>query len=202
MVFKLIHVSKRHPWYLSQKSQQRGKHFHVMTSSCRYMSTDMTQFILWVQKAGHRPGGYLVVNWESLPWKGFPDRDRGATEASLATASVCCLVDSLWPSDTIWRRRSRSALVQVMACCLTAPSHYLNQCWLNHQRNTDITNYIIDLKQSNRLHISNISTNDHCQPLPNFHSNTHTTPHHTNTSASIRCVVSPWIHELLLHIPW
>ena len=23
-----------------------------------------------------------------------------------------------------------STLVQVMACCLTAPSHYLNQCWL------------------------------------------------------------------------
>ena len=38
--------------------------------------------------------------------------------------------NSLWPSDTIWRQRSRSTLFQVMACCLTAPSHYLNQCWL------------------------------------------------------------------------
>ena len=36
--------------------------------------------------------------------------------------------DSLWPSDTIWRQRSGSTLAQVMACCLTAPSHYLNQC--------------------------------------------------------------------------
>ena len=35
-----------------------------------------------------------------------------------------------WPSDAIWRHRSRSTLAQVMACCLTAPSHYLNQCWL------------------------------------------------------------------------
>ena len=26
--------------------------------------------------------------------------------------------------------RSGSALAQVMACCLMAPSHYLNQCWL------------------------------------------------------------------------
>ena len=25
---------------------------------------------------------------------------------------------------------SRSTLAQVMACCLMAPSHYLNQCWL------------------------------------------------------------------------
>ena len=29
-----------------------------------------------------------------------------------------------------WRQWSRSTLVQVMACCLTASSHYLNQCWL------------------------------------------------------------------------
>ena len=39
-------------------------------------------------------------------------------------------VNSLWPSDAIWWRWSRSTLVQLMACCLTAPSHYLNQCWL------------------------------------------------------------------------
>ena len=33
-------------------------------------------------------------------------------------------------SDVIWRQGSGSTLAQVMACCLTAPSHYLNQCWL------------------------------------------------------------------------
>ena len=38
--------------------------------------------------------------------------------------------NSLWTSDVIWRQGSRSTLAQVMACCLTAPSHYLNQCWL------------------------------------------------------------------------
>ena len=32
--------------------------------------------------------------------------------------------------DAIWRQRSGSSLTQVMACCLMAPSHYLNQCWL------------------------------------------------------------------------
>ena len=32
-------------------------------------------------------------------------------------------------SDTIRRQRSVLTLAQVMAC-LTAPSHYLNQCWL------------------------------------------------------------------------
>ena len=33
--------------------------------------------------------------------------------------------NSLWPSGTIW-----STLAQVIAWWLTAPSHYLNQCWL------------------------------------------------------------------------
>ena len=39
-------------------------------------------------------------------------------------------VNSLWPSDATWQQRSGSTLAQVMACCLTAPSHYLHQCWL------------------------------------------------------------------------
>ena len=39
-------------------------------------------------------------------------------------------VNSLWPSDTIYRHRSESNLAQVMACYLMAPIHYLNQCWL------------------------------------------------------------------------
>ena len=39
-------------------------------------------------------------------------------------------VNSLWPSDSIWRHRSMSTLAQIMASCLTAPSHYLSQCWL------------------------------------------------------------------------
>ena len=43
-------------------------------------------------------------------------------------SSMC--FNSLWPSDAIWRPRSGSTLVQVMACRVMAPSHYLNQCWL------------------------------------------------------------------------
>ena len=43
---------------------------------------------------------------------------------------ACADFNSLWPSDAIWRQRSGSTLAQVMAWCLTAPSHYLNQCWL------------------------------------------------------------------------
>ena len=35
-------------------------------------------------------------------------------------------------NPSIWRHRIRSMLTQVMTCCLTAPSHYLNQCWLRN----------------------------------------------------------------------
>ena len=41
-----------------------------------------------------------------------------------------CWVNSLRPSDVIRRQGTESTLAQVMACCLMAPSHYLNQCWL------------------------------------------------------------------------
>ena len=37
--------------------------------------------------------------------------------------------NSLWPSDVLWLHRSGSTLAQVMARYLTAPSHYLKQCW-------------------------------------------------------------------------
>ena len=37
--------------------------------------------------------------------------------------------NSLWFSDAICWHKSGSTLVQVMACCLMAPSHHLNQCW-------------------------------------------------------------------------
>ena len=39
-------------------------------------------------------------------------------------------VNSWRPRDAIWWCSSGSTLAQVMVCCLTAPSHYLNQCWL------------------------------------------------------------------------
>ena len=39
-------------------------------------------------------------------------------------------VNSLWPGDAIWRHGTWSTFDRVMACCLMAQSHYLNQCWL------------------------------------------------------------------------
>ena len=41
-------------------------------------------------------------------------------------------INSCWPSD--WRHQTRSTLVQVMACCLTTPSHYLDDVDLSSVR--------------------------------------------------------------------
>ena len=54
----------------------------------------------------------------------------GCSRASTLARSLYSLLNSLWPSYAIWRHRSESTLAEVMACCLTTPSHYLNQCWL------------------------------------------------------------------------
>ena len=51
--------------------------------------------------------------------------------------AVQCALNSLWPSDAIWRHRSGSTLFQVMACCLTAPSHNLTICWLITSESSD-----------------------------------------------------------------
>ena len=58
-------------------------------------------------------------------WNGL----ENYTSEIKATSSRGQCVDTSWSRDAIWRHRSGSPLVQVMACCLTAPSHYLNQCW-------------------------------------------------------------------------
>ena len=65
--------------------------------------------------------------WRYLSNNGI-NRWRGICIHSFYTY-LLGLHNSLGPSDAIWRQRSGSTLAEVMACCLTAPSHYLNQCW-------------------------------------------------------------------------
>ena len=80
------------------------------------------------------------------------------TDASNACVSVP-VINSLWPSDAIWRQRFGSPLAQVMACCLTAPSHYLNQCWLMisevlwHSAESNFTENTSDIYRWNEFEI-------------------------------------------------
>ena len=61
------------------------------------------------------------INNALLSWHQLANRP-GQTGYVLTHCSLV-MVYSEW-------QRSRSTLVQVMACCLTAPNHYLNQCGL------------------------------------------------------------------------
>ena len=56
--------------------------------------------------------------------KNMPMEKMLSTPQELCTCFMFCCV-LLWVLIG-----SESTLAQVMACCLTAPSHYLNQCWL------------------------------------------------------------------------
>ena len=66
------------------------------------------------------------------------------------------IINSLWPNDSIWLSRSMSTLALIMACCVTAPSLHLNQCWLPF---SDIlwyspaSNFTRCAHQLNRFHI-------------------------------------------------
>ena len=61
-----------------------------------------------------------------------------------------------WGLVTPWRHGTRSTLAQVMAWCLTAPSHYLNQCWLiigevpRHSSQGIILRWCEDINQWNK----------------------------------------------------
>ena len=46
----------------------------------------------------------------------------------LGNIQVTHNINSFWPGDAIFHW-SGSTLAEVMACCLTAPGHYLNKCW-------------------------------------------------------------------------
>ena len=62
-------------------------------------------------------------------------------------------VNSLGPGDAKRWQRYGSTLDQVMACCLTAPSHYLNQCRLisEIQWHSSEDNFTIDTSDINRM---------------------------------------------------
>ena len=72
-----------------------------------------------------------VILWVQQPEvKGFP---KNSNLGICSKTQHSKHPNSLGPSDTIWRQRSGSILAHVMACCLTAPSHYLKQCSTYHQ---------------------------------------------------------------------
>ena len=89
----------------------------------------------WNIKKNHNMQIKSMQKLHTLHWK-HPDGSNDPPLSVLTAVHHPCphkgihWINSLWPSDAIWRYRAESTLAQVMACCLTASSHYLKQCWL------------------------------------------------------------------------
>ena len=81
----------------------------------------------WFSKAQHQLHMWLR-NTSTPVWT--IAQQSWTLQSTLWTFNYALILNSLWCSGTIWQHRSRLSLAQVMACCLTAPSHYLRQCWL------------------------------------------------------------------------
>ena len=93
-------------WPRASKNYQSGKWIWAQFSSMFYMSrSKMHNFVHQV----------CEIN--------------GFVEPHLKENTIIC-INLLRPSDAIWQQITGLTLAQVMASCLTAPSHYLNQWWL------------------------------------------------------------------------
>ena len=87
---------------LAPQDEQRGINYNYLKENNRRLI---------------KPKEQLVVTWQLL---------RGTvykrTLCNIVPALHIC-INPLWRTDSIWRYRNGSALVQVMACCLGAPIH-------------------------------------------------------------------------------
>ena len=72
---------------------------------------------------------YVLAEWEMSRLKQNWQRLKTAHNSAELWGVYWCF-NSLDHSGKIWQQRYWSILFQVMACCLTAPSHYLNRCSL------------------------------------------------------------------------
>ena len=66
-----------------------------------------------------------LVNWGP----GF-SQCRVCSATCSALVQSRCHQNTSWPRDTIWRHRTALVFDHAMVFCQTAPSLYLNQCWL------------------------------------------------------------------------
>ena len=73
---------------------------------------------------------HVIDTWQITNYWLIKDKLSSDASSQNLWLILMKLINSLWPSDAIWWHISGSTLAQVMACCLAAPSHYLNQCWL------------------------------------------------------------------------
>ena len=109
---------------LWRKQQQKCK---------KYLSLFHTIPYQWPDRKNEKTENILGrVNAEEvwfMSWANRENKDSDYLILELKNYLSQMFLNSLWPSDIMWWHRCFT-LVQVMACCLTAPSHYHNLCWL------------------------------------------------------------------------
>ena len=113
----------------------KRRHFDAITSKWRRFDV-ITTLLLHHVFGGMSSGGFSrrINSGTMSPVSDrylFEDRHPLISYADARALNEWPCHCRLWPNDAIWRHRSVSTLAQVMACCLMAPSHYLNPCWLS-----------------------------------------------------------------------
>ena len=114
----------------------------------------------------------------------------------MAEVTLKDVVNSLGPNDAICWQRSGSTLAQVMACCLTAPSHYLNQCWLSIRKVQWYSyedNFRSDISPITEISLKIIHTKFHWNlPGANELKSIPTKPQQNTTKQKTNCVPISW----------
>ena len=121
-----------HYWLKSMATWHCDWQYYRMINSYRYFTLNFRIWSLrgWSENAFITDYEYRHTMAMMALYQTIYTAREWSEVVSIALLFLACGVNSLGPSDTIWRGRSWSTMVQVMACCLMAPSHYLNQCWL------------------------------------------------------------------------
>ena len=103
-------------------------HEHDAVINCQQLRTWL--FVLQFVHASIKENIKALHYWSFETYDRWIQRASNIKSGSMTSSIFHLYINTLWPNDTIWQQRSGSTLAQVMACSLTAPSHYLNQCWL------------------------------------------------------------------------
>ena len=117
------------------RPRQNGRHFADNIFKCIFLNENAwIRIKISLKFVPQGPINNIPALVQIMAWRRPGDKPlSGPIMVGLPT-HICVTrpqwVNWLWPCDTIWRQRSGSTLAQVMAWCLMAPSHYLNQCWL------------------------------------------------------------------------
>ena len=111
-------------WNFTEVCSQESNLQYSSISSDNGLMPNRQQAIIWTNEGSGLWCIYTSLGLNELKFHSLP-RYEIVTYAS--TSLYIHFIDSLLPSDAICKDKSGSALGQVMACCLAAPSHHMIQ---------------------------------------------------------------------------